>query len=98
MPGQQPYMPVNPNMGQQMAPTKAQSAMQNTPCPECFGNNYMTVNNAAPRCYDCGYPIVQAGSGMGSLQGARVEGATQAATGNNATNNYNPQEIIGHIG
>jgi hypothetical protein len=42
--------------------------------------------------------LEQSGSRFGSLTGARVEGTTKAAAGNDATNNWNPQGIIGTIG
>lgn len=76
---------------------KAQSANQTQPCPECGGNNYMSVQNAAPRCYDCGYPLTQAGSRYGSLTGAKVEGSAKGALGNDTASNWNPQGIIGRI-
>jgi hypothetical protein len=84
---------------QQPAPplSKAQSASQTQSCPECGGNNYMSVQNAAPRCYDCGYPISQSGSRYGSLTGAKVEGSAKAARGNDIASNWNPQGIIGRI-
>jgi hypothetical protein len=54
--------------------------------------------NTAPRCFDCGYPINQSGSRYGGLSTAHVEGTAKAAMGNDGTNNWNPQEIIGHLG
>ena len=57
----------------------------------------MAVSGAAPRCYDCGYPIQQSGSKYGALTGAHVVGDTKGARGNDPTNNYNPQNIIGRI-
>jgi hypothetical protein len=57
----------------------------------------MAVQNAAPRCYDCGYPINQSGSRYGALTGAKVEGNVKAATGNDSASNWNPQGIIGRI-
>lgn len=70
--------------------TSAQSAKQIYTCPECGSGNYMAVANAAPRCYDCGYPISQSGSRYGSLTGAHVEGATKSATGNDPSSNWSP--------
>lgn len=97
-PSQQPMTPYTaPQPVANRNVSKAQSAMQNTPCPECGGNNYMSVANAAPRCYDCGYPLTQAGSKYGSLTGAKVEGSAKSARGNDSTNNFNPQQIIGRI-
>lgn len=87
MPVQQPQIPV----------TKAQSANQVQTCPDCGSSNYMSVANAAPRCYDCGYPLQQSGSKYGSLTGAHVEGPTKSAQGNDIQSNWNPQGIIGRI-
>jgi len=77
---------------------RAQSARQTQTCPECGSANYMAVQNAAPRCYDCGYPIQQSGSRYGTLTGAHVEGAPKQASGNDIQSNWNPQQIIGRIG
>jgi ribosomal protein L37AE/L43A len=76
---------------------RAQSSRQTESCPECYSSNYMAVSNAAPRCYDCGYPLQQSGSKYGTLQGAHIEGSAKQARGNDMVNNYNPQEIIGRI-
>jgi len=90
---QQPMTPF-----QQPAPmSKAQSSTQTQLCPECGGGNYMTVQNAAARCYDCGYPIQQSGSRYGALTGAKVEGSAKQSQGNDVTSNWNPQGIIGRI-
>jgi hypothetical protein len=94
-PSQQPMAPM-PSF-QPQTQTKAPSASQTALCPDCGSNNFMAVSNAAPRCFDCGYPVEQQGSRFGSLAGAQVQGAPQQALGNNATNNYNPQGIIGTI-
>lgn len=87
LPMQQPQVPV----------TKAQSANQTQSCPECGSNNYMSVNGATHRCYDCGYPLQQAGSKYGSLTGAHVDGPAKTARGNDVQSNWNPQGIIGRI-
>ena len=73
------------------------SASQVNSCPDCNSNNYMSVSNAAPRCYDCGYPLSQSGSKFGSLTGAKVEGSAKSARGNDTQSNWNPQGIIGRI-
>lgn len=88
-PTQQPmtqYVPPQPQVQQ----TTAQSASQTARCPECGGSNYLAVQNAAPRCYDCGYPISQSGSRYGALTGAKVEGAAKGAIGNDVRSNFNP--------
>lgn len=97
-PSQQPMTPyVAPQPQVNPVVSKAQSAAQTQSCPECGSNNYMAVQNAAPRCYDCGYPLTQAGSKYGSLTGAKIEGSAKGALGNNTANNFNPQQIIGRI-
>jgi len=95
-PSQQPMTPYTPPQPQ--APSlRIGSASQNQSCPECGSNNYMAVQNAAPRCYDCGYPISQSGSKYGALTGAKVEGPVKTASGNDTSSNWNPQGIIGRI-
>lgn len=94
-PSQQPMTQYTPPQPQPT--TKAQSANQTQSCPECGSANYMAIQNAAPRCYDCGYPINQAGSRYGSLTGAKVEGSAKGAIGNDVQSNWNPQGIIGRI-
>lgn len=98
-PSQQPMaaMPSFQAQTQASSTERAQSAKQTATCPECGSGNYMAVANAAPRCYDCGYPISQSGSRYGTLTGAHVEGAAKASIGNNPTSNWNPQGIIGRI-
>lgn len=43
-------------------------------CPDCGSGNYFTgtANGGGAHCYDCGYPIVQAGSGSGALGGSGI--------------------------
>ncbi|CAB4166955.1 hypothetical protein UFOVP964_54 [uncultured Caudovirales phage] len=95
-PSQQPMSPI-PQPAYVPPVSKALSASQTQSCPECGGNNYMSVQSAAPRCYDCGYPLTQAGSRYGALTGAKVEGAAKGAAGNDVQNNWNPQGIIGRV-
>lgn len=90
-------MPALP-MAPRQAPTKAQSAQQTAICPQCSSDNYMSVQNAAARCFDCGYPTEQAGSKYGSLTGARVEGTSAKPAVGNSTGGYHPDQIIGKVG
>lgn len=95
-PSQQPmtqYTPPQPTQPGLRLP----SSSQVNSCPECGSVNYMAVQNAAPRCYDCGYPISQSGSRYGALTGAKVEGNVKGAIGNDTANNWNPQQVIGRI-
>jgi ribosomal protein S27AE len=75
-----------------------QSARQNSTCPDCGSSNFMAAQNSAPRCFDCGYPMEQSGSKYGSLTGAKVEGSIKPSLGNDATNSYQPQNIVSRIG
>jgi ribosomal protein S27AE len=95
-PSQQPMTPMP--AFQQTTPPQAPSARSTATCPDCGSGNYMAPTaQIAPRCYDCGYPIQQSGSRFGGLAGAHVEGAAKQATGNDSTNNWNPQGIIGRV-
>jgi ribosomal protein S27E len=95
-PTQQPMAPM-PSFQPQTART-APSAASTATCPDCGSGNYMSPSaTVALRCYDCGYPISQSGSRFGGLAGAHVEGSAKAASGNDTTNNWNPQGIIGRI-
>lgn len=58
-------------------------------CPECGSGNFfarkytengMTLRiEAAPRCFDCGFPVIQAGSAHGGATAARNEGPAHSA-------------------
>lgn len=58
-------------------------------CPECGSGNYFARKRseqgmpmraeAAPHCFDCGYPVVQAGSSRGSAATARPSGPAKQA-------------------
>lgn len=98
-PSQQPLAPMPQQFQQSTDPAaKASSSRMTETCPDCNSANYMSPNEQiGKRCYDCGYPVQQQGSKYGALSTARVEGATSGALGNNPTNNWNPQGIIGRI-
>lgn len=73
-----------------------QSATSMARCPSCNSQNYGGYMDSRPRCYDCGYPIQQTGSGTTGVS-VPLSGPTQAAKQVSTENNYNPQGIIGHI-
>lgn len=81
-------------------PPSVQVTPQAERCPGCGSGNYGGATpEARKRCYDCGYPLVQSGSGMGRGvvgQGGQPSGpatpAKQVQTGG-----FNPTTIIGHI-
>lgn len=89
-------------------PNRIPAGQNNTPpvvaspterCPGCGSNNYGGATpEARKRCYDCGYPIVQSGSGMGRgiSGGPRPEGAVEA-TKQIPTGGFRPDIIIGKL-
>lgn len=96
-PSQVPMTPM-PTFQQPSPTSKAQSANIYDSCPDCGSGNFFSATpQTAKRCYDCGYPVQQSGSRFGGLAGANVEGAAKQAAGNDATNNWNPQGIVGKV-
>lgn len=90
-------LPVEYDAAQDSLTTsKAQSARQTDQCPECFSGNYFSAPGSSyQRCYDCGYPVMQSGSGPtmpSSNTGQAVTPAKQIQG-----DGYNPQNIIGRI-
>ena len=67
-------------------------------CPGCGSQNYGGATpESRKRCYDCGYPIVQSGTGMrGVNTGQSAAGPAQPAK-QVSTGGYNPTTIIGKI-
>lgn len=89
-------IPVNYDPEQDTLVTKAQSARQTDHCPECMSENYMSAPGSQyRRCYDCGYPIVQSGSGPTMPSSNSGQAATPAKQVSGS--GYNPQNIIGRI-
>jgi len=74
-------------------------------CPECRSGNYMKVGSIATqngpqdawRCYDCGYPKVQSGSGAGMPSGSSSGSATPAKQPAKGSG-FNPNVIVDRIG
>jgi ribosomal protein L37E len=95
-PSQQPMTQFQAPQPDSPAAKAASSRITDT-CPDCGSDKYFGFNGSKQRCYECGYPMEQSGSKYGSLTGAQVVGDTKSASGNNPTNNYNPQQIIGRI-
>ena len=73
-----------------------QSAKVSEACPSCGSGNYgkMSPEHKA-RCYDCGYPVTQSGSGVGGI-GGQGQGPTRPAT-QVPTGGWNPTTIIGKL-
>lgn len=94
-PAQTPQQMLNPELAGHRLPPSAASGN----CPNCGSGNYGGTAETKARCYDCGYPIQQSGSGT---PGVRIpnagSGAVEAAKQLNTANNYNPGQIIDRIG
>lgn len=90
---QPPYYP--PEVNQQSLPQSAAPAAR---CPGCGSGNYGGTFESRARCYDCGYPLQQSGSGVGKgvTGGPQASGPTQAAK-QVEPGGFNPQTIIGHL-
>ena len=82
-PQQSPNVQVSYDQQQDQLVTRAQSSRDAERCPGCMSGNYMApVGTQRKRCYDCGYPIVQAGSGVGGTgQGGSPIAAKQPSQG-----------------
>lgn len=70
----QPAVYVQPQQPQY--PPSQQVVPQSPRCPGCGSGNYGGPSGYKPRCYDCGYPIEQSGSGLG--KGVVHPGASSA--------------------
>ena len=90
---QAPYLP--PDVRDHRLPASATNAQR---CPGCSSGNYgKATPESAARCYDCGYPLQQSGSGVSGINTAQAKGPVVASKQISTANNYNPQGIIGHI-
>lgn len=95
-PVQQPNLQVGYDPEGDSMVVKAQSAKVNDRCPNCASGNYMApMGTQRQRCYDCGYPVVQSGSGAGMPSGS--SGPTQKAR-QVGSSGFNPNIIVDRIG
>jgi len=93
----QPATYVQPQQPQY--PPSQQATPQAPRCPGCGSSNYGGATpESRPRCYDCGYPIQQSGSGAGKgiTGGPSASGPATPARQVDA-GGWNPTTIIGHI-
>jgi len=103
LPPMAPLQPVYNPVPQQPIPQETsrlpQSATTSSRCPGCGSGNYGSVTlESKARCYDCGYPIQQSGSGVGAgITQPGGSGPAQPARQLNTSNNFNPGTIIGRI-
>ena len=97
-PAQQPNVKVGYDPDTDQLVTKAQSARRADTCPECGSGNYFAPQGTQRmRCYDCGYPIQQTGSGI-SGTGGSSSGPTQKAIQRGQSGGFNPTTIVDRIG
>jgi len=91
-PPQQPVYQPQPQQPQYIPPVASNN------CPGCGSGNYSAAGGGRARCYDCGYPIQQSGSGMGKgiVSGPQPTGPVQAAV-QVETGGWNPTTIIGKL-
>jgi len=100
-----PYIPQNTPPVVQPAPQThtpsgnrlPESAMSSSRCPHCGSGNYgKSSPDTRARCYECGYPIQQSGTGT---PGVRLpsNGAAEPTKQIDTSNNFNPTTIIGKI-
>jgi hypothetical protein len=79
---------------------RTQWAQQTTGrCPSCQSSNYAAhpeAPEARARCYDCGYPISQSGTGITLRGDMPVREARQ--TRESRTSSFNPKHIFQHLG
>lgn len=98
-----PYTPpVQPSQHRTEPPAAhtqrpAPSSLQTSLCPACYSANYMAAPGTTyQRCYDCGYPVVQAGTGVSGVSSnasnSKVHKATQVEG-----SGFNPSVIIGRV-
>lgn len=77
------------------APVLPPSAAANR-CPGCGSGNYGGTAETRSRCYDCGYPITQSGTGVKGINQGGGSGPVQASK-QIPTGGWNPTTIIGKL-
>ena len=93
-----PYNPAPQQPPAVEQPRLPQSAVNASRCPNCASGNYgSSTPESKARCYDCGYPVVQSGSGSGTGISQQGGGAPTPARQISTANNFNPQGIIGRL-
>jgi predicted RNA-binding Zn-ribbon protein involved in translation (DUF1610 family) len=102
-PGQYQGTPVQYDAQQDVLTAKAQAAATRQAanhCPECGSGDYVKVGTGmnergsfdVMRCYACGWPLMQTGSGASTSRGATSTPAQQPASGG-----FNPTTIVDRI-
>jgi len=90
--------PVTYDPNEDQLVTKSQAAKQADKCPNCYSGNYFAPQGTQrSRCYDCGYPLLQQGSGAG-MPGGSASGTATPAKQASQGNGFNPNIIVDRIG
>jgi hypothetical protein len=91
-----PNTQVSYDHNQDQLVTKAQSARAADRCPACYSGNYMSSpGGGRMRCYDCGYPIIQQGSGLSGT--GTGTGPVVASKQVGQSGGFNPTTIVGRL-
>lgn len=86
-----PQQQQAPVQSEEYRPQGAQHLRGAHVCPDCGSGNYMEQHGGKPRCFDCGYPVIQSTSGLIADPGTPTQAAEQVPT------TYNPT-IEGRLG
>lgn len=99
-----PGQPQQNDPAQQLDPEQSRAKTQwardtSGNCPSCGSQDYSRHPEnptARPRCFSCGYPLVQSGSGLASLLPDKNMGPVKEARQipEARTNNFNPRHIM----
>ena len=74
---------------------RPQSALHEDHCPGCGSTNYMAApGTTLKRCLECGYPIIQSGSGVSAV--GQTDGTVKAAK-QPESETYSPTTIVGRV-
>lgn len=101
-PQAQPAQPEPQQYQQQFSPQKQVSASLparlSQPCPNaCGGYLFQPDEMIKPRCFDCGYPYLQSGSGQSAVTRGKPKPARQV----NTEGSWAPgsdKHIVAHLG
>lgn len=98
-PPQQPNVQISYDPTQDQTTVRAVSARKDDRCPNCASGNYFAPQGTQRmRCYDCGYPITQSGSGVGPVGGSSSSGPAIPAKQPSQSGGFNPGTIVDRIG
>lgn len=93
-----PNTPVSYDPNRDQLVSKATSSRLTDKCPNCYSGNYFApMGTQKMRCYDCGYPVLQQGSGAGLPSGQGGGTATPAKQVGQG-GGFRPNVIVDRIG